>query len=201
MLYHRLEVDVLRLEILEKLLVVAAPSVRDDLSDLLRATDRPLQLPGELLVGCCSAELAADRVLRTHIVLSGLDEHPTLVDNPFLVSKSAVHARSHPFTGERLEVVTITGRKLIYRLQQADRAFLEQICNAEAPVGAFPGGNHHPVEVRAGERIPCLGVAETRRLQETPELCRRRMVGAAGRLSKVLHKSFVGPLLAGIRLW
>src|SRR5262249_5287010 len=99
----------------------------------------------------------------------------TLVDNPFLVSKSAVHARSHPFTGERLEVVTITGRKLIYRLQQADRAFLEQICNAEAPVGAFPGGNHHPVEVRAGERIPCLGVAETRRLQETPELCRRRM--------------------------
>ena len=178
---------------------MAAPGVLDDLSDLLGATDRPLQLPGELLVGSCSAELASERDLSTHIVLSGLDEHPTLVNHPLLVAESAVHAPSHPLPGERLEVLTIAGRKLIDRLKQADRSFLDEIRNAEAPVTAFPGGTDHPVKVRPGQRVPCFRIAAPRRLQKTPELCAMRMVGATGRFSKVLHKSFVGPLLAGVR--
>jgi len=55
--------------------------------------------------------------------------------------------------------------------------------------------------MRLGQSFTRSSVAKTRRPQETAELCAAGVLGATGRRSKVLHKSFVGPLLAGIRPW
>ena len=78
-------------------------------------------------------------------------EQPAVLHRRLLESERAVHVRRHVLPGEDLEVGPAAGGEPLDRLDETDRALLEEVALAEPAICSLLGGTQDPVEVGRGQ--------------------------------------------------